>query len=230
MELQTYHSELLPAVTGVLAFANHSNPANRILLLTGIQQFFCVDDANVGDRQALATLLFAALNVELRRPLPEQSHEFQVRLIELVELHPHPASTALFAVVSDCHHDQHLRKVAQRANVRLMDTLGLMWRRTIVDQVSSSEFLSDHMQAIFDNSLSDLDKAQAIFNACKQKVSAKPSDLRLTLLKRCMSTSDSALLRIASSMAFWHMQSNGRISLPGSWRSAVESMEVCANS
>lgn len=83
MEQPAYHSELIPVVTGVLAFSNHGNPRNRILLLNGIQQFFCL--SNSDDRQLLASLLFAALTIELRRPLTEQSYEFQRRLIELID-------------------------------------------------------------------------------------------------------------------------------------------------
>lgn len=203
-----YHETMLANIAGVLAQSKNSSLSNRLLILRGLKQSLGRIHEEPGSRKFLRNLLINALKLELTRVNCEQSREFQCELIELIELYPHPEAHAILTAIAEQSPDDLVKLNARKTLGKLSDDLGRMWIATAGDEVSSDKFLADELKQALEQDLTDLEKAQAIFNACKSQVPNKVCDPRVQLLKKLMTAADSAVLRTAGSMAYWHMQSN----------------------
>lgn len=213
LSMPEHRESLRPTFTGVLAQCKNCSVENRLLVLDGLKQSLISNNEKPSpSREFFCDLFIRALKLELTRALSEQSREFQCRLLELIELYPHPEAPAILAAIAAESADDEVRLIAREVLGKIADELGRMWIATTGDEVSSGRFLAGEMEEALGQELTDLEKAQAIFNACKSQVPEPLVDPRLQLLRKLMAAADSPVLVTAGSMAYWHMQSNRTLS------------------
>ena len=200
MEKEAYRAELYSTVTGIIGYSQNARTNIRILMLEAFALYFYSPSESGPSRRELSTVLFDALNLELRRPRANQSIEFQDRLINLLSRHPHPATKTLLTVLANEHYDEQVREYAAQALRKLEVTLMGVWEATTADLVSSEEFRAVSLAEVNELDISLPDRIHVIFNACKGLPITDLKDKRLAELNKLMSD-DSELISLVSAIA-----------------------------
>lgn len=187
MEDENIREDLHSTVTGIVAYSQNARPAIRQLMLDAFCVYFTSKRGKRPGRRELSSVLFDALNLEIRRPRQNQSVEFQDRLIELLSKHPHPATRTVLSVLANEHSDENVRLHAVQSLRKLEESLMGYWEATTPDQVSTEAFRAMCLAEMSELNLSEMEQIQTIFNSCKGLPITDLSDARLGQLNELMS-------------------------------------------
>ncbi|MBX9688442.1 MAG: hypothetical protein K2X27_17160 [Candidatus Obscuribacterales bacterium] len=204
MKNEEMRADLHSTVSGLIAYSQHARPELRLLMLDAFSEYLSPNSKSRPGRRELSTVLFDALNLELRRQPDEMSQEFQRRLIELMVQYPHPSLPALLTVLYEEHPDQALRRKAKDYLAVLQSSLERLWEASNPDQVSSLEFRARSLGELANPAYTDNEIAQGIFNCCKGLEISNLSDPRLPELNALLN-SDSNTIRMAAAIALSHV-------------------------
>lgn len=184
LQLQsTSRREAFYSAAAILAHSQPTPKLIRLMVLQWLERF--LNDTNAEFRpgiEEVATVLFKALQLELRRTACQQSVEFQQKLVTLVSRYPHPEAHAFLQAIGDHSCDpQHKRLTASFAS-KLSESLMSIWENTAVDQTASDQFREVSLCNLQSMILAESERVQVIFNACKGAPITNLEDRRLSLL------------------------------------------------
>ncbi len=199
MSVDDFRRDLLSCVTGVLAHSQPARASIRLKMLAAFEALQVSSGTGGISHSKFASILLTALRQELERV--NRNTEFQVRLIKLLALYPHPQGDPALQAILDGHQDALVKDAAKTARFHLC-SLGRMWEETPSDQLSSQDDRIRRIKQALSDSMCLDQRIQMIFNQIKGAPIDSPDDPRLPYLYEMLSSKSS--MRLAAAVAMAH--------------------------